>query len=267
MWTLTIRACTAALALTVALTGCTALSRAEPALPAGAAPTLDGTAWTLAALPGATLVPGASVTLQFEGGRVTGSDGCNRYTGAYTANGPALEIPAQLASTMMACAPDVSAQAKAYVAALTGARTFRIVDGRLELLGADGSVRATLAPQSRALAGSSWEALNINNGRQAVVGLVQGTTLTLEFGTDGQASGSAGCNRFITTWRADGNALTFTPPAGTRRLCADPPGVMEQEQSFLQALTTVAEARVEGDGLELRTADGALAASFTRARR
>jgi len=40
--------------------------------------------------------------------------------------------------------------------------------------------------------------------------------------------------------------------------------VMEQEAAFLKALESVATARVEADRLELRTADGALAAMFTR---
>jgi heat shock protein HslJ len=48
-------------------------------------------------------------------------------------------------------------------------------------------------------------------------------------------------------------------------MCAEPDRIMEQEQQFLKALTTVATARQEGDGLELRAADGALAVSLTKA--
>jgi heat shock protein HslJ len=40
---------------------------------------------------------------------------------------------------------------------------------------------------------------------------------------------------------------------------------MEQEQAFLNALTKVTTSRMEGDRLELRGADGALAAAFRRA--
>jgi heat shock protein HslJ len=47
-------------------------------------------------------------------------------------------------------------------------------------------------------------------------------------------------------------------------MCAEPEGVMEQEQMLLAALETVATAQVEGDRLELRRADGALALSATR---
>jgi heat shock protein HslJ len=40
---------------------------------------------------------------------------------------------------------------------------------------------------------------------------------------------------------------------------------MEQETLFLQALQTSATFRMDGDQLELRTADGSLAVSLTRA--
>jgi heat shock protein HslJ len=48
-------------------------------------------------------------------------------------------------------------------------------------------------------------------------------------------------------------------------MCTKPEGVMEQEQQFLKALETVATARFEGDRLELRTAEGALAITLTKA--
>jgi heat shock protein HslJ len=48
-------------------------------------------------------------------------------------------------------------------------------------------------------------------------------------------------------------------------MCVAPEGVMEQEQQFLKALSTVATARFDGDRLELRTAEGSLAVSLVRA--
>jgi heat shock protein HslJ len=232
--------------------------------PVADAPSLDGTAWVLSMLPGVTLAAGDRPTLRFEGGRVAGSDGCNRFSGAYTAQGSELKVAAQLASTMMACPPPLDVQAKAFVAALTGAARFRVEGGRLELLAADGKVLATLDRQAETLAGTAWRVTGINNGRQAVVGVLDGTAPTLSFGTDGRASGSAGCNNFNAGYTADGSKLKITAPAATRKLCAEPAGVMEQEQQFLAALESVATARVEGDRLELRRADGALAVSATK---
>ena len=60
-------------------------------------------------------------------------------------------------------------------------------------------------------------------------------------------------------------ATVVTVSTLTRRMCATP-GVMEQERFFLKALETVATMRMEGDGLELRTKDGALAVGLLRSR-
>lgn len=227
------------------------------------APTLDGTAWVLTELPGRSLPAGQPATLAFQGGRAVGSDGCNRFSTAYTARGSSLEI-ASGASTLMACPPDRRELAQAVAGALSAAKGYRIADGKLRLIGGDGAVLATFARQLEDLAGTSWTATSINNGKGGVASVVQGAIVTLQFEAGGRASGSAGCNSFGGGYTADGSSLRFQPMATTRKMCAVP-GVMEQEAAYLNALGTVATARVEGDRLELRTAAGALAASFTRA--
>jgi heat shock protein HslJ len=251
-------------ALALAVTMTAVLAACGTVQPVTDALSLENTAWVLSALPGQTLVPESPATLRFERGRVSGTDGCNRYSGPYSAKGSELELTPQLASTMMACPPAVDAQAKSFIAALTGAGKYRVANDRLELLSADGTVRATLVRQSETLAGTAWRITGINNGKQAVVSVLAGSAPTLAFAADGRASGSAGCNSFSSGYTADGAQLKFTQPASTRKMCAEPQGVMEQEQQLLAALETVATARVEGDRLELRRADGALAVSATR---
>lgn len=240
------------------LAGCTAMPQAPEVS------SLDGTAWVLSALPGTELAAGAPATLRFEDGRAAGSDGCNRYTVGYSASGTALEFPGRAASTQMACPPAIMKQAQAFMDALLGASAYRIDGGRLQLLSADGSVRATLAPQSQTLAGTSWRVTGINNGRGAVVSLAAGSTVTMAFAADGRAAGSAGCNQYTAGYQAEGTRLRFTAPASTRRMCADE-AVMQREQNFLKALESVATVRIEGDRLEMRDAGGALMVSATRA--
>jgi heat shock protein HslJ len=202
--------------------------------------------------------------LRFDAGRASGTDGCNRYSSPYTTKGSGLEFGADGASTQMACPPDVMQQAAAYRSGLSAARSYRVEGGRLQLLGPDGAVLATLVPQPQALAGTSWRVTGYNNGRQAVVSVLAGTTLTLAFAPDGRVSGSAGCNHYSAKYTFAGESLGFGPAATTRKMCADHERVMEQEQQFLKALETVASARQEGDRLELRTANGALAVALTR---
>jgi heat shock protein HslJ len=227
---------------------------------------LEGTAWILSALPGKTLPLEKMVTLRFEGGKASGSDGCNRYSAPYTSTGQSLAISPRGISTMMACPPEAMQLAADYTQALGNSRAWRIEGGHLHLLAADGRTLATLAAQPASLVGTSWRVTAINNGKQAVVSVLSGSTLTLSFTADGLASGSAGCNRYNARYQADAAKLRFQVPAATRMMC---PGeaLMEQEQAFLKALSTVASARSEGSRLELRTAGGALAVTLVREER
>jgi len=252
----TIKTLLAGVLLAVSTPGCAAV-------PSPDAPPLEGTAWVLTELPGRTLHGDPPATLRFEDGKAGGHDGCNRYTVRFATRGPAIDMSMPGASTQMACPPEVMQQAQAYMAALNGAKSYRVVDGRLQILGGDGQPLATFAPQSTELAGTSWRATGINNGKGAVASLVKDSTVTLAFGADGRASGSAGCNNFTSAYEYGAPQLTFKAAAATRKMCADE-GVMEQEQAFLKALESVAIARMEGNRLELRRADGALAASFVR---
>jgi heat shock protein HslJ len=224
-------------------------------------PGLDGTTWVLSSLPGRSLVEGATATLRFESGRASGTDGCNRYTTTYTADGSKLTFGAAGAATMMACVPEVMEQARAFTSSLGATSAHRVEAGQLHLLGPDGAVVASFAPQSQSLAGTSWRVTGFYNGRHAVVSVLADTQLTIAFATDGRVSGSAGCNSFMGTYTASGASLKLGPAATTRKLCAQP-GVMEQEQQFLKALETAATFRQEGEWAELRTGDGALAVSL-----
>ena len=60
----------------------------------------------------------------------------------------------------------------------------------------------------------------------------------------------------------DGAKIKIGAAATTRMMCDEP--IMQQEQLYLAALETAATYKVEGSKLELRTADGALAATYTR---
>jgi heat shock protein HslJ len=228
------------------------------------APALRDSAWVLSSLPGRTLVTGTSMTLRFEGDRVSGADGCNRYTAPYTVSGTSLQISPQAASTQKACLEPIMAQAKAFTSALLQTRSYRMSGGRLDLLGTGGAVLASFAPQPQTLAGSSWTVTGYNNGKQAVVSVLNGTTLTMTFDADVRVNGSAGCNTYSGTYKAEGGSLLFGAAATTRRMCTTPERVMEQEQQFLKALAAVATARLEGDRMELRTASGSLAVSLAR---
>lgn len=232
-----------------------------PAEPAA----VNGTAWTLSALPGRTLVPASQVTLEFANGTVQGTDGCNRYHGPYIADAEGFRLSGNIASTMMACPEPLMQQATAFMDALSQARAAQIEGNQLGLLDASGVVLASFVPQNRDLAGSAWQVSGYNNGKQAVVSLLSGSTLTMVFASDGHVSGSAGCNTYRAAYSASDDSIRIGNVASTRKMCGKPQGVMEQEAAFLKALADASVFRIDGNRLELRSASGALMVTAARA--
>ncbi len=253
----------ALLAVVAALTLLPAAAQGAALASTAPATRLENTAWVVERLGERPPLDGTSLTLRFENGRVAGSDGCNRFGAPVTVRGSALQVSPRGMSTKMACPPAVMNQAEAFQSALRNSRGFRLGGERLRLLAADGRPLLVLAPQSQQLVGSSWRVAGFNNGRQALVSPILGTSLSLRILKGGQLAGSAGCNRFTAPVQLDGTRLRIGTPVATRRSCPGA-GVMEQERQFLAALPTAVSLRLEGDALELRRSDGAIALSLRR---
>ena len=97
------------------------------------------------------------------------------------------------------------------------------------------------------------------------VTLVPGTTITAIFGPGGTISGSDGCNQYSGSYMVSGSQLQVSPTlASTMMACGEPAGVMEQEAQYLAALQSAATYQIEGNVMQLRTKDDALAAIFNR---
>jgi heat shock protein HslJ len=99
---------------------------------------LTGTAWRLTTIAVddavSSTIAGTEVTAGFgDDGVVAGTDGCNRYSAEYTASDGSLMI-GQLAGTLMACEPDVDAQAQVFRQAMQTAAAFEIEGTSLSLL-------------------------------------------------------------------------------------------------------------------------------------
>lgn len=251
----------------VAVEGPTAVPAEVAPQPAvAAALDLAGTNWVLTSLNGGPALDGVTVTLQFGAdGSATGTDGCNRYATSFTQDGANLTFAAAGASTMMMCPePEgVMEQAAAYAAALTATTNFSGNQSQLALL-AGNQIVATFTADVQDLAGSEWDVVQYNNGRMAVVSILNGTEITTFFGANGELSGNAGCNQFIGGYTVSGNTIQIGQLGSTMRFCPEPEGVMEQEQAFMAALQSAATFTIEGDMLQMRTADDALAVVMTR---
>lgn len=112
--------------------------------PAGSSDALNGsyvvTSYRAAAGAAAAPLAATQITAEFNSGALSGSGGCNAYSGAYTAAEGAITV-APLASTMMFCMePEgVMEQEAAYLAAVQAAATYVLEGGQLTLADADGA--------------------------------------------------------------------------------------------------------------------------------
>lgn len=105
---------------------------------------LVGTTWTLTTIASgdavSSVLNGTEVTAEFTAdGTVSGSAGCNRYSGSYTWTSDQLSFSA-LASTKMACADDVMAQESAFLTSMGEVASFAIEGAQLTVSDASGAM-------------------------------------------------------------------------------------------------------------------------------
>lgn len=224
----------------------------------GSADTLAfaGVPWILS---GGVGVPGGESvrpTATFANGTVSGSTGCNQYSGPYTLDGDALHI-GRVVSTLIGCPAPRSRVESAFLAKLAKVERWKPDGAELVLLDGGGSelLRFALASPE-----GSWEATSIQTG-SALTSPLPGTRITARL-AGGTISGSAGCNSYHATYTTKGDTFEITRPVATRKLCAEPKGVMQQEAAYLAALPTTTQYLVDADSLALLRADGTFVAAF-----
>jgi heat shock protein HslJ len=119
-------------------------------------------------------------------------------------------------------------------------------------------------PAAAPLDGTGWT-LALLNGREPIAE----TLITLSF-ENGILLGSAGCNTYgggpdSGAYQATLNgSLTITQTAITVVDCPEPPGVLEQEQDYMDALQAAAAYRMTESRLEILDASGITVLVFLR---
>ena len=134
---------------------------------------LEGTYWKATELAGKpTPTPDATreAHLLFQpAGRVSGSDGCNRFTGSYKLRGDTVTF-GQMAGTLMACINASAEIDRAFREALKSATRLTVVGERLVLFDTAGNRVAVFTAGAQAsgaatpLAGTSWQLVKFQAG-------------------------------------------------------------------------------------------------------
>ncbi len=203
------------------------------------------------------------VSIQFEAGRVSGSTGCNRYTGSCSVGQGTLEF-GSIGSTRMACPPAVMEVETDVFARLGRSRRWELEPSTrtLTLLDQEGGVTLVFVGRPTILTGRRWLAIGVNNGRGGVASLITGTEIDAVFGDDGRVTGSDGCTGYAGSWTVDGDGIRFGVLETGPGLRPAPEGAAQQADAFSTAMMQAVTFRIEGDRLELRDGAGALQVAF-----
>jgi heat shock protein HslJ len=154
---------------------------------------LEGVEWTLVESSMSSVdLSAAGITAKFDGQSVSGFSGVNQYGGPYTAKDDGSLKVGDLAGTLMAGPEPLMRAEQAYLELLAGCDGYRVDGDTLTLLTGESETLVYQKAKEVALPGTSWNVTGYNNGKGAVTTLVGGFTLTLQFGADGNVSGSAG---------------------------------------------------------------------------
>ncbi len=258
-----------ALAISILILGGLLASCGEGATAVSAVmdPELTGSEWLLAAINDKPVAGGTQVTLVFsEANNVLGSTGCNLYAGRYVfGEGSALNVNPNV-TTSWKCEEPFLAQEKAMLLVLSSSSNYVIEGDKLKITNSDGERRATFTKmEPLGLEGTDWNLDAFNDGQGAFVNLIAGTQITTSFGSDGNLSGSGGCNNYGTTYAADFSNISIGAIMSTEMACPEPEGVMDQENKYLTALEQAATYRNYRIALVMFDAEEQVLASFISA--
>jgi heat shock protein HslJ len=214
-----------------------------------------GTDWQLASISGQDVPAGIGANAIFgEDFSVAGNAGCNTFSGDYSVDGDSIVI-GPLAATRKACEPDVMDVENAFLNGLEQVSTMAISGQTLTLTSSDGSVQLVLTAGGGStagvpFAGTAWSVVDLD-GEPAVTA----DGMTVSFGEDGTIDGFGGCNTMFGDYSIDGDALTVTGLAATRKFCDQ--DLMDRESLLIAILTDAQTATIDGDELTITAASGA----------
>jgi heat shock protein HslJ len=143
-------------------------------------------------------------------------------------------------------------QETAYIQALRSSATYRLTDGRLEIIDARGETILVFAQKDEfgtdpgALLGTVWRLVSMDGES-----LSEGPAFTLAFYSEDILGGHAGCRDYLATYQATGDDLTLLIEAMFDAGCRVEDADLEQEAQFLGVLAPKADLRLSAGQLEI----------------
>ena len=110
-----------------------------------------------------------------------------------------------------------------------------------------------------ALLAKTWVLRSFLDGDDRV-GLLPGTVITAEFGSDSRVTGNGGCNNYFATFETREDRLIIGNIGSTEMWCID---IMQQETDFLEILRSVVYFEIKNHQLRLFDDEDYLLLSFS----
>jgi len=197
------------------------------------------------------LAPGSTMTVGFDGGRLSASAGCNAMSGPFTIEGTTL-VTGALAMTEMACEPALLAQEQWLSQLLSSKPTVSVEGVSLTLSGGGATallVDRAVARPAPPIEGTTWLLTTVITGQTASTPppdvestlLIEGDRLSIQ----------GGCNRGGATVTITDDVLQVGPMMMTKMACE--PAGQALDQTLLDVLGASPTIRVEGQNLYLDT--------------
>ena len=248
------------------LAGCASHpSSAPPSTLANDHPVM-GTAWHLEGYRGdhgsmVTAVGEPAAVLSFDSdSHLSGSTGCNGFSGPYARSGSHLSVTLG-PMTQIACSGELGTQDSAVPSLLRHVRGLAQTARMLTLTDARGGVLLSYRPGVTSLPGTSWRATAVNNGRGGLESKAGTGTLTASFGRSGAFTGFGGCNHLSGSYATTGaRSLRLTGLVSTQMACGG--DVDALEAAYVTALGQVTEYQIQGATLTLRDSGGAAQVTY-----
>jgi heat shock protein HslJ len=249
-------------ALVLVVTGCgqsTPESPQEAVEEKVAELSLAGTSWEVESFGGpddtVPVLPDVRPTVNYLVERYAGSGGCNWYVGVYSTDGSSLRMQTPATTRTICELPEVNEQEALFMTSLLNVTEYKIEGDKLMAYTVEDQLLVTFVPlQPVPVEGTTWILKFIYNGKEWQPA-IPGSPVTAQFEGD-QMSGLAGCNTYQAAVTIEGETMTIGEAASTRKACAEPEGVMDQETMLLSMLPSVAGYATAGHALALLDADG-----------
>ena len=125
---------------------------------------------------------------------------------------------------------------------------------------ADASVSVVAAPPDNPLAGTAWLLISYYSGT-ADQPVVQGSTVSANFGANSEMAGSGGCNNYSASYTVNGSQITIGNVVSLQISCG--PELDQQEAAYFALLPTAATYTIANGQLTISDANGQIILTYS----